>query len=1292
MQLFILSRNEYRIIIFRNKLFNKKKVMNKIFLQIFIAVLLLTCIQFNSLIAGDKIKLHLHQPPPNKLGASDLWKLDITNTTNEDIAIYLEGDLTEEKDGIIVEGKSKVLTVNPGKKTYGYNDFKSGQVNWKNKTYEEAILRTGNVKSGNYTICVTAFYEDGNIADNEQCINQTIEQTSEGVITLISPSDGEKIDSVSVINFVWTAAGLKGPYTLTIKEVRNGQTVEQAFNQNRTFFEKDELRAANFLYPVSAPKFEKGKKYAWVISAGLKDEEPIRSGIYSFTNNESALINKENVVIEKNVPSKEGLGISHFNIASYTIAVVSTSNNDPVNFSGTGTITLWLGGPTINLTYANLKLVLFGSDWIVVNGEIIQTINETITLNGNQGNGFFNADKLRLWANNQGQYGEVGLEEMAAGSELHGLIIWPLPLAITGGGFLLPFLTSTPAELSVSYNGKIEGSSPIAADYDFNLADPLDFSINIRQSGSLFIVDNNNLSFSFNGKIKLPLNTPDVSGNRIIFSFSNVSNLLFFTAPVTLDNAVGIRLIPNTDVTFAPSEATIDFSETQSPPFMYVTGTNTYNFSVPPDWKGVNFNKLKINLPEQISSDLKIEAPSQVDVQLDLFGGNVFSSYVTTAGLSCLLFSNKSFGKSEYRTFQGSLGKYLPQESGFKIKMDNGIVSDSYLRGFAKIPFLGDSLIFEIPINQNGLAPAYILPASLGKRELYKTNVSMLGYQYDEILNMYINSATFQGMDQLKMNIDFEFDGKLIFDIDKKLSVGDLIVWSSGLVAPGNAIDQWYSLPTPKSAKFKKFSVGIDKIKIKYETAGNLYKLSLGGGITLADNLPLDGGVKFDMETWMDVQTGGKLKYNSTHVNSLAVSCTTAAWNFSVSVNFYENDPTYGDGFKGDLDFYIKKPNFSADATLYIGKKPSTVNVNDYFSYWFVQAGVSFSPGIDLSATGVPITINGFTGRAYHHMKHKSQPWNVTSTDFEPDETNKFGLMALLPISLSGKDNVYWGNDAFEISFDTSGSVSQVTLYQDAYLLTSGFGNKDGMVKLTSSLGYYDSQPPAFILGTLNADLKIPNKSGIPNVFCGTGGLALRIVNGSDWYFNAGSNDAIQEPKAKIKLTPFCDQVYPEASCYFMLNPINIKEGFAIIFNSGTQEFGVTSGSHYNLKANYTYGFNFNADMTIPYSPFSFNGNVGVSGNGSFGYKLEYELPTIPNLLKPWKIVWKQQTPHTGTLLNGNIGANMVFTFPDPFCVAGKVNVSVSFGWPISEVFSGFSWENKMRWKNGNFDRESNCP
>ncbi len=231
-----------------------------------LAILLLIGAASNSL-ADDKIKIRLHQPAPNQLGVKELWKLDITNTTRENINIYLTGTATESKKGLIVSGKSKVITVSPGKKTYDYNDFKNGEVNWKDKSVQEILLRTGNVAEGEYTICVTAFYENNEVADQESCIEQSIKQT--GSITLISPEDGAEINPEQPVVFTWTPLPNAKEYTLKIVELKGDQSPDVAIKQNRPIFEKENIKSTTFQGgPINGVDVKLGMKYAWMVSSG----------------------------------------------------------------------------------------------------------------------------------------------------------------------------------------------------------------------------------------------------------------------------------------------------------------------------------------------------------------------------------------------------------------------------------------------------------------------------------------------------------------------------------------------------------------------------------------------------------------------------------------------------------------------------------------------------------------------------------------------------------------------------------------------------------------------------------------------------------------------------------------------------------------------------------------------------------------------------------------------------------------------------------------------------------------
>jgi len=241
------------------------KKHSPIFLAILSLILLFSLDNLSS--AGDKIRIHLQQPPPNQLGVKDLWKLDITNLTKENIRIYLTGTATESKKGLVVSGKSKTFSTTPGTKTYTYEDFKSGEVDWKDKSVQESILRTGNVPEGDYTICVTALYENGDVADQESCIDQSVKQ--QGQITLISPEDAAEIDPEIPLVFAWTPLQGASSYELTIVEILSGQSPDDAMRKNSGHAtEKLDLRTTTYQYGLADTKLETGKKYAWSVRVG----------------------------------------------------------------------------------------------------------------------------------------------------------------------------------------------------------------------------------------------------------------------------------------------------------------------------------------------------------------------------------------------------------------------------------------------------------------------------------------------------------------------------------------------------------------------------------------------------------------------------------------------------------------------------------------------------------------------------------------------------------------------------------------------------------------------------------------------------------------------------------------------------------------------------------------------------------------------------------------------------------------------------------------------------------------
>ncbi len=222
---------------------------------------------------SEPIRLKLKVPPPDKLGIADMWNLEINNTSGNEMRIYLKGTASEEKDGLIIEGKSKLFIIKPGISNYKYNDFSGVEIKYTGGKYKEIIIRTGNAPEGTYTICVTAYNESGEVVGQENCIEQIVRQ--KGSISLITPEDGAEIDPAMPLVFSWTPLPNAKDYKLRIVEIKGDESPETALQNNPEVFSVTSNTAAyttrggeHLPWPL------KKKKYAWQVSSGDVVSEP----------------------------------------------------------------------------------------------------------------------------------------------------------------------------------------------------------------------------------------------------------------------------------------------------------------------------------------------------------------------------------------------------------------------------------------------------------------------------------------------------------------------------------------------------------------------------------------------------------------------------------------------------------------------------------------------------------------------------------------------------------------------------------------------------------------------------------------------------------------------------------------------------------------------------------------------------------------------------------------------------------------------------------------------------------
>lgn len=219
----------------------------------------------------ELVDIRLTQPPPNQLRIADLWKVELNNRSGRVVRVYLHGTAEETSipDGIIADATTRVITLQPGRTIVTGDDVQPLKVNQSNNKYRDALLRTGSVPSGAYTICCEVVSEETDQVIGRDCKFVTIERMTIPIL-IAPPDESEVLDQYPT--FSWLsgsppASGFRPTYQLKIVEMFGSQTPYSAMSSNPAWFIRDNINVNVFLYPVSSRSFEIGRKYAWKITA-----------------------------------------------------------------------------------------------------------------------------------------------------------------------------------------------------------------------------------------------------------------------------------------------------------------------------------------------------------------------------------------------------------------------------------------------------------------------------------------------------------------------------------------------------------------------------------------------------------------------------------------------------------------------------------------------------------------------------------------------------------------------------------------------------------------------------------------------------------------------------------------------------------------------------------------------------------------------------------------------------------------------------------------------------------------
>lgn len=242
-------------------------------MRTWLSILIVGClaVMLASAQGPELVDIRLTQPPPNQLRIADLWKVELNNRSGRTVRVYLHGTAEETSipDGLIVEATTRILSLAPGRTVVTGSDVQPIKTENENERYRDALLQTGSVPTGDYTICCEVISAETDLVIGRDCKFTTVNRMSQPV--LISPPDESAVaDRLPV--FTWMGSTPPGPgqrilYRLHVAEIFGAQTPFDAIQRNPAFLVMENLVATVYQYPVSARLFEKGRRYAWMITA-----------------------------------------------------------------------------------------------------------------------------------------------------------------------------------------------------------------------------------------------------------------------------------------------------------------------------------------------------------------------------------------------------------------------------------------------------------------------------------------------------------------------------------------------------------------------------------------------------------------------------------------------------------------------------------------------------------------------------------------------------------------------------------------------------------------------------------------------------------------------------------------------------------------------------------------------------------------------------------------------------------------------------------------------------------------
>ena len=459
--------------------------------------------------------------------------------------------------------------------------------------------------------------------------------------------------------------------------------------------------------------------------------------------------------------------------------------------------------------------------------------------------------------------------------------------------------------------------------------------------------------------------------------------------------------------------------------------------------------------------------------------------------------------------------------------------------------------------------------------------------------------------------------------------------------------------------------------KLNFDVIFNLSK-DIGGQTTLGVELAIDenpsgsGLEKF------------KPKYIATTIDEISIYAHLAAVSIDGSILFRNDDPVFGDGFKGELNATFKTPKVSITALAEFGN--TSYLYSSKYRYWRVEAAAMFQPGLPFLSG---VAFYGFGGGAYSNMESKLEYNATVGKDIYTFTPKK-------------------GNLGFSVKA-TIGTTPKVETFNADVGLNGQFSTSEGLINIGFTGAFYvgaklipqSEREEAQIKGNVLADYNFPDKHFFLSVnasinrdpIIANNQQLVLDINGktNKWFFKFGEatvpNNVSIFGLNLYEYLMFGNDIQAPANGftdrfrnkYFsILNnypgiPSNPSGG--VNDNSATgRGFALGVGVEFdkamnkNITGNYDISLNLSAGAEVNLSMMEYSGQNCANTSQRIGFAGWRARGNIGMYLDAGAYVIRTSDDKTWTLANIKAGAWIDAKFPRPTFVAGAIEGYVQIG------------------------------